>query len=129
MASSWPRDYLPKAPPVDFTVDARPQPLLPWYAVTGQPEPQSLGRVPNTVASSRLKGAWEEVVRPWGANNELAIPTKMGGGGHQAYVISRPDRDFNEEELALARLLQPILRGLGRHLEFAASIDDVPVVY
>jgi hypothetical protein len=129
MVSSWPRDYLPKAPPVDLTVDARRQPLLRWYALTGQPEPQSLGRVPNAVASSRLKGAWEEVVRPWGANNELAIPTKMGRGGHQAYVISRPDRDFNEEELALARLLQPILRGLALHLESAASIDDGPAVH
>ena len=53
----------------------------------------------------------------------------MGRGGHQAYVISRPDRDFNEEELALARLLQPILRGLALHLESAASIDDGPAVH
>lgn len=122
LVASWPLGYLPDEPPGDDVVpDAARQPLLRWYAVTGHTEPQSLGRVPDTVASSRLKGAWEEIVRPWGANNELSIPVQWGGAGHQAYVISRPDRDFNDEELALARLLQPILKGLALHLELAPS--------
>lgn len=129
MVSSWPRDYLPKVPPGDFTLDATRQPLLRWYAVTGETEPQSLGRVPNAVASSRLKGAWEEVVRPWGASNELSIPIQMGRRGLQAYVISRPDREFNEEELALAGLLQPILKGLALHLESAPSNEEGSVDY
>ncbi|MDP9696635.1 UNVERIFIED_ORG: DNA-binding CsgD family transcriptional regulator [Arthrobacter globiformis] len=118
----WPRDYLPnKPPPGDFIVDATRQPLLRWYAVTEQAEPQSLGRVPAVVASNRLKGAWDEVVRPWGVSNELAIPVQMGEGDHSAYVISRPDRDFHEEELALAGLLQPILRGLTLHVGLSSS--------
>ena len=56
MVSSWPRDYLPKAPPVNLTVDARQQPLLRWYAVTGQPEPQSQNLSP-----------WGVFLTPWPA--------------------------------------------------------------
>lgn len=121
MVSTWPPDFLPDIPPGDSIPDATRQPLLRWYATTGQTDPQSLGRIPNAVADSRLKGAWDEVVRPWGAINELSIPIQVGGSGQQAYVISRPDRDFTEQELDLARLLQPILTGLALHLKVASS--------
>lgn len=46
---------------------------------------------------------------------------QLGGCCQQAYVISRPDRDFTEQELDLARLLQPILTGLALHLGLAAA--------
>jgi DNA-binding CsgD family transcriptional regulator len=73
------------------------------------------------VASSRLKKEWEEIVRPWGVSKELAIPAQTGQGDHSAYVISRPDRDFDEEELALAGLVQPILKGLAVHFGLASA--------
>jgi DNA-binding CsgD family transcriptional regulator len=116
-----PLNYLPDSPPGDFIVNATRQPLLRWYAVTEQAEPQSLGRVPAAVASSRVKDEWEEVAGPWGVSKELAIPAQMGEGDHSAYVISRPDRDFDDEELALAGLLQPILKGLALHFGLASS--------
>lgn len=92
-----------------------------------QTEPQSLGRIPNAVANSRLKGAWDEVVRPWGATNELSIPIQMGGSGLHAYVISRPDHDFTEQELDSARLLQPVLTGLALHLRLASTNAEASV--
>jgi DNA-binding CsgD family transcriptional regulator len=115
----WPRDFIPNEPPGGY--DFRLQPLLRWYAFTGQAGPQPFGRVPDALASSILKGAWEELARPWGVNHQLSIPLQIGEGDYNAYLISRPDRDFTEQELDLARLLQPILTGLSLHFRIAAS--------
>ncbi|PVZ52590.1 hypothetical protein C9424_19800 [Arthrobacter sp. H-02-3] len=54
-------------------------------------------------------------------NHQLSIPLQIGGGDHNAYLVSRPDRDFTEQELALARLLQPILTLLALHFGIAQS--------
>jgi hypothetical protein len=101
----WPRDYIPNEPPSGYI--HKQQPLLRWYTLTGQREPQSLARVPDALADRRLKRAWEEVARPRGLNHQLTIPLRLGGDDLHAYLIFRPDRDFTEQELALAGLLQP----------------------
>lgn len=118
----YPRDYIPYEPPVDY--DYREQPLLRWYVFTGQSGPQSLERVPDALASNRLKRAWEEMARPWNVNQQLAIPLQLGGGDHNTYLVQRPDRDFTDQELDLARLLQPILTGLALHLGLAPTGPD-----
>lgn len=118
----WPRNYIPNEPPDGF--DFRQQPLLRWYVFTGQTAPQSFGRVPDTVASKHLKQAWEEIARPWGIKHHLSIPLQIGGGDHNTYLIHRPDLDFTEQELALARLLQPILTGLAFHLGLVSSSSE-----
>ena len=122
----WPRKYIPNKPPGDY--DFRQQPLLRWYAFTGETGPQSFGRVPDTLASSSLKRVWEEIAGPFGITHHLSIPLQTGGGDHNAYLIHRPDRDFTEQELDLAKLLQPVLSGLALHLKIAplppkASLD------
>ncbi|MET3206244.1 UNVERIFIED_ORG: DNA-binding CsgD family transcriptional regulator [Arthrobacter sp. UYEF13] len=117
--SCWPGDYIPNDPPGGY--DFRQQPLLRWFALTGQTGPQSYGRVPDVLASDNQKRVWEELARPWGINHQLSIPLRIGGGDHNAYLISRPDRDFTEQELALAELLQPILTGLSLQCHLAAS--------
>lgn len=89
--------------------------------LTGQTGPQSYGRVPDSLASSKQKGGWEELARPWGINQQLSIPLRIGGDDHNAYLISRPDSDYTEQEVALAKLLQPILTGLSFHLDLAAA--------
>lgn len=117
--SCWPRDYIPNDPPGGY--DFRQQPLLRWFMLTGQTGPQSYGRVPESLASSKQKGGWEELARPWGINQQLSIPLRIGGDDHNAYLISRPDSDYTEQEVALAKLLQPILTGLSFHLDLAAA--------
>jgi DNA-binding CsgD family transcriptional regulator len=114
-----PRNYVPSEPPGAY--DFRQQPLLRWFAFTRQTGPQSYGRVPNALANRSLKRAWEELARPWGIQQQLSIPLQIGGRDHNAYLISRPDRDFTEQELDLASLLQPILTGLELHLRLAPT--------
>lgn len=115
----WPRNYVPSEPPGGY--DFRQQPLLRWFALTRQTGPQSYGRVPDALAGRSLKLAWEEMARPWGINHHLSIPLRIGSGDHNAYLIHRPDRDFTEQELDLARLLQPILSGFALQLETVQS--------
>ncbi|OAE01013.1 LuxR C-terminal-related transcriptional regulator [Arthrobacter sp. OY3WO11] len=115
----WPPRYIPDEPPGDF--DYREQPLLRWYMLTGQREPQTLNRVPDALASNRLKQAWEELARPWNVNQQMSIPLQVGPDEQVSYLVSRPDLDFTEQELALAKLLQPILSGLALHFRFAPA--------
>ncbi|MHA7262578.1 helix-turn-helix transcriptional regulator [Arthrobacter sp. TMN-37] len=117
----WPRDYIPDAPPGDY--DLRKQPLLRWYVLTGQTGPQSVGRVPDALASKNLKRAWEEMARPWNINQQLSIPLQIGGKDFHSYIVLRPDRDFTEQEFRLAALLQPILSGIALHHRLAMSAD------
>jgi DNA-binding CsgD family transcriptional regulator len=66
-----------------------------------------------------LQRAWEELASPWNVNHQLSIPLQVGGGDHNTYLMQRPDRDFTEQELDLAKLLQPVLTGLASHLMVA----------
>lgn len=119
IVACWPRDYVPDEPPGDY--DFSQQPLLRWYAFTGQPEPQSFGRVPDAFASRSMKSAWEELARPWNINEQLSIPLQLTRGDFHSFLVSRPDCDFTDQELDFARLLQPILSGLVHHLGVAAT--------
>lgn len=118
----WPQDYIPDEPPGDY--DFRHQPLLRWYVFTGRTEPQTFGRVPDAIASNRMRSVWEEIARPWNVTQQLSIPLQLGGGDHVTFLIQRPDSDFTDQELDLARLLQPILSGLAHHLSVAPNNDE-----
>lgn len=112
----WPPKYIPYDPPGGF--DYRQQPLLRWHAFTGQTGPQSIGRVPEAIASRSIKQAWDDMARPWDVNHQLSIPLQVGGDDLQSYLVQRPD-DFTEQEFELASLLQPVLTGLATHLRLA----------
>jgi DNA-binding CsgD family transcriptional regulator len=92
--------------------------------LTGQTGPQSIGRVPDALANDRFKQAWDEMARPWNVNHQLSIPLQAGGGDHNTYLIQRPDRDFTDQELELAKLLQPVLTGLAFQLAISQPHGD-----
>lgn len=118
IVTCWPSRYIPDEPPGDF--DYKRQPLLRWHALTGDLSPQSIGRIPDAIASMRVKLAWDELSRPWHLSHQLSIPLRLGGNDMHSYLVQRPD-DFTEQELELARLLQPVLSGLSNHLGLARS--------
>jgi DNA-binding CsgD family transcriptional regulator len=113
----WPPKFIPDEPPGDF--DYRHQPLLRWYASTGQRDPQSIGRIPEALANKSIKEAWHEMARPWNVNHQLSIPLQLRGNDLHSYLVQRPD-DFTEQEFDLASLLQPVLTGLAAHLRLAS---------
>lgn len=125
MEGCWPGDYLPKLPPGPRIPDATWQPLLRWYAVSGLSGPQSLARVPSQVADWRMQSEWQDLAKPMGINYQLAIPLLLDGPVHRAYLLARPDREFDEGEFNLAVALQPILTGLYRQLTWASETNSI----
>jgi DNA-binding CsgD family transcriptional regulator len=121
----WPPKYIPDEPPGEY--DFRQQPLLRWHASTGQAAPQSIGRVPDALASNNIKQAWDDMARPWNVNQQLSIPLQIGGDGLHSFVVQRPDRDFTEQEFDLATLLQPVLTGLALHLTLAPTNAEASI--
>jgi DNA-binding CsgD family transcriptional regulator len=109
MKGCWPKDYLPSEPPGDRPPDASWQPLLRWYALTGETAPQTIGRIPPEVIDAGASAVWNEFADPMAIRSQISIPLNMGGTGHHAFVMSRPDQDFGDGGIAFARLLQPLL--------------------
>lgn len=117
----WPEDFLPAEPPGDRLPDKSWHPLVRWYACTGNTAPQTLGRVPSAVADRRMHAEWQSFSRPIGITHQLAIP--LEARGTHAYIVSRPDQDYSDEELALAALVMPALSGALRQHRMLASVS------
>ncbi len=113
VVAGWPAGFLPTTPPSGLLPDATTQPLIRWYAVTGSDAPQILGRVPRSVAGREMCTAWSEFARPFGINHQLALPLRVGAGV-EAYVVSRPDDDYDDDDAELATLVRPALAALVR---------------
>jgi DNA-binding CsgD family transcriptional regulator len=122
VVGGWPVGYLPTTPPCGVLLDASTQPLIRWYSVTGSPAPQILGRVPRAVAGPRMCAEWSAFARPFGITHQLALPLRVGKGV-EAYVVSRPDDDYDDADTDLATLVVPALAALLRQHRV---LHDVP---
>jgi DNA-binding CsgD family transcriptional regulator len=118
----WPADYLPASPPSGRVIDATTQPLLRWYSVTRSPAPQILGRVPSAIATPAMVEEWSAFARPFGITHQLALPLQIGSGV-EAYVVSRPDDDYDDGDAELAALVLPALSAL---LRLRVVLESVP---
>ena len=107
----WPDDYLPPVPVLGVLPDATTHPLIRWYAVTGSPAAQVLSRVPSEVAPARMAAEWSAFARHFGITHQLSLPLRVGDGV-EAYVVSRPDDDFDDADVELAGLVRPVLAAL-----------------
>ncbi len=118
----WPDGFLPAQLPVDRPRDATFHPLIRWYAVTGDARPQTTARVPGRIAPRRVLDEWSAFARPLGIAHQLSLPLQVGDG-MQAYVLGRPDRDFADDDTALATALAPALSAVLRQ---RGILDAVP---
>jgi hypothetical protein len=51
---------------------------------------------------------WSAFARPFGITHQLALPLRVGEG-IEAYVVSRPDDDYDDADTDLATLVVPAL--------------------
>lgn len=107
----WPDGHLPKLPASGDLPDATTHPLIRWYFVTGSSEAQILGRVPREVAAAPMVSEWSAFARPLGITHQLALPLRLGDG-IEAYVVSRPDDDYDDADAELANLVRPAVAAL-----------------
>jgi DNA-binding CsgD family transcriptional regulator len=87
-------------------------PLLRWFAATGDPTPQSVERIPEALVPSRDRDWFRDNLEPYGCEHQMSIPYHLGGVSHGAFVLTRANDDFSDEELELARRLQRLIAGL-----------------
>lgn len=108
---------------LEYALDHMPDhPLVRWFERTGSPAPMTLGRVPETVADRSLVSVAREVIGP-DMSEHLAIPAVMSRSGHGVLAVHRGDRDFTDQELALAHQLQPLLMLLERQATMATTLS------
>lgn len=106
----------PSEAEVEFwTQEALPEhPLLQWFGVTGDSTAMTIDRVPGTVGSRRGRAMVNDCLAPMGLHQQLSIPYRLGAG-HRAFVMAKGGRDFSEQQLVLARRIQPLLVLLARN--------------
>ena len=106
----WPPPELQQAM-VD-SIDEHP--LIRWLVATGDTSAMTIGRVPRALVTARGYAAVRDFLAPVGMDQQLAMAYRFGAH-HRAFVMARGDEDFSNEDLCVARQVQPLLRLLDRH--------------
>jgi DNA-binding CsgD family transcriptional regulator len=89
-------------------------PLTRWYLVSQSVQPQSTGRVPPGLLEATGWEFVESQLRPFGLEHQLAIPLPGSSAGKCSFLLAQGDADFADDQLALARAVQPLMLLLGR---------------
>nr|BFE50145.1 hypothetical protein GCM10017745_35720 [Saccharothrix mutabilis subsp. capreolus] len=94
-------------------------PLVNWFAVTGDPAAQTLGRVPASLVDVRYE-AWRDVLGPLEVEHQLSLPLLLQGPAFRTFVLVSQGGDFTDEDVRLARTVQGLLAGLERQAHLLA---------
>ena len=99
-----------------WTPETMPEhPLLRWFAATGDHAAMSAGRVPDTIASEIGRGLVVEIMRPFGLDEQLAVPYRSSGLAQEALVLATTGADYTDGQVDLARRIQPLVVLLARN--------------
>lgn len=90
-------------------------PLIRWFAVTQDLTAMSIGRVPQNAESRRALSFLRAELLNEGFEQQISIPYRMSPAAtYRAFVIARSGQDFSDEDVSLARRIQPLLCLLAR---------------
>lgn len=99
-------------------------PLIKWYGTARDGDAQTIGRVPLTVADREDRGIVRSQLRPVGLDEQLSIPYRFTSGSHKTFVLARTGEDFSDEDVELARLIQPLFMLLDRQIAVLGAQPD-----
>lgn len=97
-------------------------PLVQWHATTWDTRPQTLARVPDTIVAAKDRQFLTGLLATFGCEQQLTIPCRCHGREHQAFVLARSGRDFPEEDLEVACLMQHTLNALHHQVQLFESL-------
>ncbi len=92
-------------------------PLVQWFACHGNTSPMTVGRIPRGLVPAPSFARLEEMLGPYGCEQQLGLPFRMRGMEQRHYVMARGGEDFSDEDLALAVRIQPLLAVLDRQAQ------------
>jgi DNA-binding CsgD family transcriptional regulator len=104
---------------VDHELDRHP--LVRWYMTVPDSPPQTMHRVPETIAPKRDRLAVEDIMRPLSAEHQLGLPIHLKGMENRSFGVMRGESDFTDEELALAERVTRVLVALDRQIDICRS--------
>ncbi|MEV6415082.1 helix-turn-helix transcriptional regulator [Kribbella sp. NPDC051718] len=99
----------------------RRHPLVRWYDVVQDPRAQTTSRVPRSFVPEQDRRLAIDFLRPVEGDQQLSLPYVLGPTEHLAFVLARGRRDFSDDDLLVARRLQPALVALHRQSRAFAS--------
>ncbi|QZY28826.1 response regulator transcription factor [Nocardioides coralli] len=92
-------------------------PLVCWFTRTGDATAMTNGRVPRDLVPPDGFALVQEVLEPYGFEQQLSMPYVLAPGRYRTFVMARSSDDFTDEELELARRIQTLLAVLERQTE------------
>ncbi len=98
----------------DLATTVAHHPVLRWYGVAGDMAAMSIGRVPRALVTDQGRALVRDHLMPIGMEQQMSVPYRLGSRHHRAFILARSGRDFSQEDLHVARQLQPLLRLLDR---------------
>lgn len=101
-------------------------PLVRWYATTLDPRPMTLGRVPRDLVPRRGYDLVVQTLTRHGIEQQLSLPHRLSPDTFLSFVLARPQDDFTDEDLELARSLQPLFAMLERQADVLAQTQVCP---
>jgi DNA-binding CsgD family transcriptional regulator len=124
-----PRVVLPPLAELEQWLDGRTHehhPLLRWHAVTRDPRPSTMERVPTALVSRRQRQPLISVLKQFGYEEQIAISYRLNGASHEAYILGRARTDFDDDDLVVAHHVQRALIGLDRHVSTIRQLGGLP---
>ena len=110
----WPAEMRPDPVELDWMSARLDQhPLIRWFAMTGDPTAQTIGRVPPALVDSRY-AAWHDILGRLGSTQQMSMPLFWQRGAGRTFILIRSECDFPDHDVRLARRLQPLLAGVER---------------
>ena len=97
-------------------------PILCFYRATGVPVPMTVGRVPRELVPRDGFTVLRDCLSPVGFEQQLSIPYRLAPGSSRAFVFAQSGEDYSDEDLELARLIQPLLALLARQADLLEGL-------
>ena len=101
----------------------RVHPLIRWFGVTGDPAAMSLARVPAVITPPGDQADLRDWLLPFGIDRQLSIPCNLQGRAYRTFVLAKTGPDFSDEDVEVARAVQPLLLLLDRHVDAVGQLD------
>jgi DNA-binding CsgD family transcriptional regulator len=92
-------------------------PLVQWHTVTNDTRPQTFSRVPSSLVARKDREFVGGLLRTFGCEEQLTIPCHVDGIEHQTFVLARSGTDFSDDDLVVARCIQPSLTALHHEVD------------
>ena len=124
----YPHGVLKPIADLDEWLDGRSNeihPLIRWHAVTRDPRPTTMARVPTTLVSTRRRWPLVSSLKLSGLEQQVAISYRLSGASHQAYVLGRAGTDFSDDDLVVAGYVQRAIIGLDRQVSMIRRLGGV----